>query len=99
MKIRIIQLENFRSFENDRPVYLRTACAPAVKAAKLDDFHFHDLRHTTASYLPMNGATPDEIAPVLGHRTLAMVKHCAHRSDAHVAGVLARTNAKIFGGT
>jgi hypothetical protein len=45
----------------------------------------------------MNGATPGEIAAVLGHRTLAMVKRYAHLSDAHVAGVLERMNAKIFG--
>ena len=88
----------FCATQGDGPVYLRTAWTPAVTAAELDDFHFHDLRHTTASYLAMNGATPGEIAAVLGHRTLAMVKRYAHLSDAHVAGVLERMNSKMFGG-
>ena len=33
--------------------------------AELIDFRFHDLRHTTASYLAQNGATLLEIADVL----------------------------------
>jgi hypothetical protein len=45
----------------------------------------------------MHGATPGETVAVLGHRTLAMVKRYAHLSDAHVAGVLERMNAKMFG--
>jgi integrase len=69
----------------------------AVTAAGLTDFRFHDLRHTAASYLAMNGATTGEIAAVLGHKTLAMVKRYAHLSDQHVAGVVERMTDKIFG--
>jgi hypothetical protein len=39
-----------------------------------------------------------EIAGVLGHKTLAMVKRYAHLSDSHTAGVVERMNDKIFGG-
>jgi integrase len=42
------------------------------------DFHFHDLRHTCASYLARQGCSLLEIANVLGHKTLAMVKRYAH---------------------
>ncbi len=66
-------------------------------AANLDDFHFHDLRHTTASYLAMNGATLMEIADVLGHKTLQMVRRYAHLSDAHTRRVVAAMTEKIFG--
>lgn len=69
----------------------------AVRAAGITDFRFHDLRHTAASYLAMNGATTGEIAAVLGHKTLAMVKRYAHLSDQHVAGVVERMTDKIFG--
>jgi integrase len=55
----------------------------AVKAAALVDFRFHDLRHSCASYLAMNGATPLEIGDVLGHKTLAMVRRYSHLSAAH----------------
>lgn len=56
------------------------------------------LRHSAASYLAMNGASLAEIAEVLGHKTLQMVKRYAHLSDAHTAGVVTRMNEKIFGG-
>ena len=69
---------------------LRHAWARAVKKSKLQDFRFHDLRHTAASYLAMAGCTPSEIAAVLGHKTLAMVKRYAHLHDAHVASVVSR---------
>jgi len=69
----------------------------ALERAKLTDFRFHDLRHTAASYLAMHGATPSEIAEVLGHKTLQMVKRYAHLSDSHVASVMERMNAHVFG--
>ena len=40
---------------------------------------FHDLRHTTASYLTMNGATLAEVAEALGQRTLVMAKRYSHQ--------------------
>ena len=45
----------------------------------------------------MNGATTGEIAAVLGHKTLAMVKRYAHLSDQHVAGVVERMTDNVFG--
>lgn len=69
----------------------------AVEAAKIEDFRFHDLRHSAASYLAMNGASLAEIAEVLGHKTLQMVKRYAHLSEAHTSKVVASMNQKIFG--
>jgi len=40
-----------------------------------------------------------EIAEVLGHKTLQMVKRYAHLSEAHTAGVVARMNAAMFPST
>ena len=65
--------------------------------AELDNFRFHDLRHSCASYLAMNGATTAEIAAVLGHKTLAMVKRYSHLSDEHVRGIVERTALKVLG--
>jgi integrase len=47
-------------------------------AAGLVDFHWHDLRHTCASILAQNGASSLQIAEVLGHKTLEMVKRYSH---------------------
>lgn len=69
----------------------------ALEAAGIEDFRFHDLRHTAASYLAMSGATTAEIAAVLGHRTLQMVKRYAHLSDQHVGAVVERMTRKYFG--
>lgn len=81
-----------------KPIDLRKPFETALKTAEINDFHWHDLRHCTASYLAMNGASLNEIAEVLGHKTLSMVKRYSHLSDSHVSNVVASMNTKIFGG-
>ena len=81
----------------DKPIDLRKSFETALKRAEITDFHWHDLRHCTASYLAMNGASLAEIAEVLGHKTLSMVKRYAHLSDGHLSTVVESMNAKIFG--
>ena len=80
-----------------KPIDLRTPWEAALKKADIRDFRFHDLRHSAASYLAMNGASLAEIAEVLGHKTLQMVKRYAHLSEGHTAGVVESMNQKIFG--
>ena len=80
-----------------KPIDLRAPWLAALKKADIQDFRFHDLRHSAASYLAMNGASMAEIAEVLGHKTIQMVKRYAHLSEAHTAGVVASMNEKIFG--
>lgn len=79
-----------------RPLVIGNIFNAAVARAGIENFHFHDLRHSAASYLAMNGATIPEIAGVLGHKTLQMVKRYAHLSDQHTARVVERMNAAIF---
>jgi len=50
----------------------------ALNQASIQDFRFHDLRHTTASYLAQNGASLLEIADVLGHKQIQMTKRYTH---------------------
>ncbi len=88
----------FPSKDLTKPIDLRRPFNNALKAAGIEDFRWHDLRHCTASYLAMNGASPAEIAEVLGHKNLSMVKRYAHLSDGHVSSVVESMNAKIFGG-
>jgi integrase len=78
------------------PIDLRYAWQQALQQADIPDFRFHDLRHCCASYLAMNGASLVEIAEVLGHKTLSMVKRYAHLAESHTAGVVARMTAAIF---
>lgn len=81
----------------DRPVSVQSIFNRVVESTGIEDFRFHDLRHSAASYLAMNGASLNEIAEVLGHKTLQMVKRYAHLSEAHTASVVASMNLKIFG--
>lgn len=78
------------------PIDVRTPWENALKRAEITDFKWHDLRHSCASYLAMNGASLAEIAEILGHKTLQMVKRYAHLSDSHVSKVVASMNNKIF---
>jgi integrase len=87
----------FPGARKDTPIDLRAPWEPALKRAEVTDFRWHDLRHSAASYLAMNGASLAEIAEVLGHKTLQMVKRYAHLSEAHTAGVVERMNSRIFG--
>lgn len=84
-----------KNFKN--PIDLRTPFENALKRAEITDFRWHDLRHSCASYLAMNGASLAEIAEILGHKTLQMVKRYAHLSEAHTSKVVARMNEQIFG--
>jgi integrase len=63
---------------------LRDPWEKALKTAGIENFHWHDLRHTAASYLAMSGVSLLEIAKVLGHRTLQMVARYSHLSDGHI---------------
>ena len=99
-KAKLRRLDTDLLFPGDNPkapVELRKHWVEALQKAKVDKFRFHDLRHSAASYLAMNGATLAEIAEVLGHKTLAMVKRYAHISEQHTVRVVASMNEKIFG--
>jgi len=88
----------FPSQRGDKPHEIKRSWEGALREADIVDFRFHDLRHSAASYLAMNGASLAEIAEVLGHKTLSMVKRYAHLSEAHTNSVVASMNDKIFGG-
>jgi integrase len=66
---------------------LRVPFTNALQVAGIKNFHWHDLRHTTASYLTMSGKTPLEVSKVLGHRTMAMVARYSHLAPGHVVAM------------
>ena len=86
----------FPSTKGDKPYEIKKSWEAVLKKADIKDFRFHDLRHSAASYLAMNGASLAEIAEVLGHKTLQMVKRYAHLSEAHTSSVVSSMNERIF---
>ncbi|TKW61193.1 MAG: site-specific integrase [Blastochloris viridis] len=86
----------FPSSNGLAPIQIRKAWENARDKSGVKDFRFHDLRHSAASYLAMNGATLLEIADVLGHKTLQMVKRYSHLSESHTSQVVSKMNDTIF---
>jgi integrase len=74
---------------------LREAWERALEAAKIEDFRWHDLRHTAASYLVMSGVSLVEVAKILGHRTLTMVARYAHLADEHIVATGEKLAARL----
>jgi integrase len=52
-----------------------------MEEADIRDFKFHDLRHHAASQLAIAGVPLNQIAHLLGHKTLEMTKRYAHLCD------------------
>jgi integrase len=76
---------------NGRPeplYWFDSYCLDALKVAGITNFRFHDLRHTCASYLAQRGASTLEIADVLGHKSLAMVRRYSHLAVDHKATLM-----------
>lgn len=61
----------------------RSAFEHAVQKAGIDDFTFHDLRHTFASRLVMAGVDLPTVKELMGHKTIAMTLKYTHLQTDH----------------
>lgn len=69
-----------------------------LKRAGIKDFHFHDLRHTSASYMVMRGASLKAVQEHLGHTSLTMTQKYAHLSPEFQRAEVERLNGLFIGG-
>jgi len=80
----------FPGREDERLDDIKKGWAPVVKAAKLINFTFHDLRHTFASKLVMAGVDLNTVRELLGHSDIKMTLRYAHLAPEHKAAAVAR---------
>ena len=69
---------------------LRPAWTEICRAAGLENFHIHDLRHSFASFAIQSGASLEVIGGLLGHRRPQTTSRYAHLDDAALRAVAER---------
>ena len=74
----------FRKGDGSKWGSIRTAFERACREAKIEDFRFHDLRHTFVSHFMMSTGDLPALQKILGHATLAMTMRYAHLAQAHL---------------
>lgn len=72
---------------------VKTAWLALVKAAKLERFRWHDLRHSFASKLVQRGVDLAVVRDLLGHGDFKLTLRYAHLGDAQKADAVARLAA------
>lgn len=80
-----------------KPIDLRFPWNKALKASGVENFSFHCLRHSAASYLAMNGCSLIEIQKILRHKSISQTVRYSHLCHDHTSSVVASMNEKIFG--
>ena len=61
----------------------------------IENFRFHDLRHTFASYLAMAGHSAFTIQRLTGHKSIAMAQRYTHLSESHIRAAVDQLGAKV----
>jgi integrase len=71
----------------------------ALKRAKIENFRWHDLRHTWASWHVQNGTSLQELQQLGGWSSFEMVLRYAHLSSDHLKDAAERISMKMKQGT
>jgi integrase len=80
----------FPGDDGERMEDIKTAFLPLLKRATIEQFRFHDLRHSFASKLVMVGVDLNTVRELLGHADLKMTLRYAHLAPSHKAAAVAK---------
>ncbi|MGE3932392.1 MAG: tyrosine-type recombinase/integrase [Rhodospirillaceae bacterium] len=75
----------------------RTAWRAAKRRAGVDDFRWHDLRHTAASWMVQAGVPLEVVRRILGHADIATTLRYAHHADDAARQAVAQLGQAIAG--
>jgi len=95
-RVRRIDRSDVFAEPDGRVRFPRAAWRTALTSAAIEDFRFHDLRHSAASYLAQSGASLAEIAEILGNRTLQGVRRYSHLTVDQAHSALGRMHDDLF---
>jgi len=93
---RVRAISDYIFHDNGKRIYpmkLQRAFKQALTLAKIDNFHFHDLRHCYCSYLRQRGVDLHTIASLVGHRDLRMTQRYAHLNVDNLREAVAKLEA------
>lgn len=76
---------NPKTGERFERCYPKREFQQVCKKAGIEDFHFHDLRHTFASHLVMRGVDIKTVQELLGHKKIEMTLRYSHLAESHKA--------------
>lgn len=75
---------------NGQRTEAKTAWAALLKAAKVKNFRWHDMRHHFASKLVMAGVDLNTVRELLGHADIKMTLRYSHLAPEHKAAAVAK---------
>jgi integrase len=85
-----------RPFSAYTPAHVSVTFSRVCARLEIHDFRFHDLRHTAASWLRMQGADIHTVALLLGHKDLRMAARYQHLSPTFLSEAVGRLES-VFG--
>ena len=92
---RVQSISNYVFHDNGERLYyvkVQRAFKRALTRAKIEDFHFHDLRHTFASKCVHAGIDLYAVQKLLGHKDGRMTQRYAHLSSDYLRDAVAKLN-------
>ena len=81
---------------NNFPFDFRRSFKAALVKAKIDDFSWHDLRHSAASYLIRAGVDLRIAGEILGHKNISMTMKYSHLAPNHLTDAVEKMTKKFL---